>query len=353
MKIGIAGAGIMGRLMAFHLALAGCKVTLFDKSEMLNSSMAAAGLLTPIAELEKSDELIYQMGLAALSGLWAAILRHLPNDIYYRNMGSLLIAHPRDNNELSRFVKCLTSKIPDQTALTRLNQADINLLEPDLQKFHDGYYLSNEGQIDNQHLMMALEQYLLTQNVQWLKNTTVLHVADRTIQTECHLHRFDLVIDTRGLGAKTLFKNLRSIRGELVWLHAPDVYITRPVRFLHPRYGLYIVPRPDHVYIIGASEIEVEDYSPISVQTLLELLTASFSVSSDFKQARVIKSLTQCRPALPHHRPEIKVDDGLIAVNGLYRHGFLIAPALALEVMHLINHGKTGSNYPALWQQAA
>jgi glycine oxidase len=353
MKIGIAGAGIMGRLMAFHLVLAGCEVTLFDKSEVLNSSMAAAGLLTPIAELEKSDELIYQMGLAALSGLWTAILRHLPNDIYYRNRGSLLIAHPRDNHELSRFVASLTSKIPDQTALARLTQADIKLLEPNLQKFHDGYYLSNEGQIDNQHLMMALEQYLLAQNVQWLRNTPAIHIANRTIQTDRHLYHFDLVIDTRGLGAKTVFKNLRSIRGELVWLHAPDVHITRPVRFLHPRYGLYIVPRPDHVYIIGASEIEVEDYSPISVQTLLELLTACFSVTSDFKQARVIKSLTQCRPALPHHRPEIKVDDGLIAVNGLYRHGFLIAPALALEVMHLINHGKPGSNYPALWGQAA
>jgi glycine oxidase len=353
MKVGITGAGIMGQLMAFHLVHTGCEVTLFDKSEMFNCSMVAAGLLTPIAELEKSDVLIYQMGLAALSCLWPAILQHLPNDIYYRNMGSLLIAHPRDNHELSRFVEHLFAKIPDQAALTKLTQDDIKLLEPDLQKFNNGYYLSNEGQIDNQHVMVALEQYLLAQNVQWLRNMPVIHTTCRTIQTDQHLHHFDLVIDTRGLGAKTLFKNLRSIRGELVWLQAPDVHITRPVRFLHPRYGLYIVPRPDHIYIIGASEIEAEDYSPISMQTLLELLTACFSVTSDFKQARVLKSLTQCRPTLPNHLPEIKVEDGLIAVNGLYRHGFLIAPALALEVMHLINHGKTGLNYPALWEQAA
>lgn len=353
MKIGIAGAGIMGRLMSFYLVDAGLNVTLFDKSESNSSSMVAAGLLTPIAELEKSDVLIYQMGLAALLSFWPAILKRLPNDIYFRSLGSLLVAHPQDSHEVRRYAAHLSAKLSVQSALTKLNQTDVISLEPDLNKFDFGYYLQHEGQIDNQHLMIDLERHLLNQGVVWHKNTTILSTASHTIVTAYQTHFFDLVIDTRGVNAKDLFKELRGIRGELIWLEALNVNITRPVRFLHPRYGLYIVPRPHHIYIIGASEIEAEDYSPISVQTILELLTACYSVTTHFKEARLLKSLTQCRPVLPHHLPEIKVSDGFIAINGLYRHGFLIAPTLALEVMHLINHGTIAPTYPALWKNAA
>jgi glycine oxidase len=35
------------------------------------------------------------------------------------------------------------------------------------------------------------------------------------------------------------------------------------------------------------------------------------------------------RPAYPDNLPRIVIDRNLIAVNGLYRHGFLLAPALA------------------------
>jgi glycine oxidase len=353
MNIGIAGAGIMGRLMAFYLVNAGYHVTLFDKSETMNCSMSAAGLLTPIAELEKCDMMIYQMGIESLTNYWPAILKHLPCDIYFRQLGSLLIAHARDYPELKRFAEHLIAKTPDKNILIQLTQDNIAQFEPHLKKFHDGYYLPNEGQLDNQQVMIALEHYLLARNVRWLRHSNVTHTSSHNIHTLHQTDFFDLVIDARGLGAKMQFDHLRGIRGELVWLHAPEVQINRPVRFLHPRYGLYMVPRPNHIYIVGATEIETEDYSSISVQTLLELLTACFSISSYFKQARILKSLTQCRPTLPHHRPEIKVSKGLIEINGLYRHGFLIAPTLAFEVMQWIDHGKTSLHYPTLWRQAA
>lgn len=350
MKAGIAGAGIMGQLMAFHLLQAGFEVTIFDKSESINCSKVAAGLLTPVAELEKNDSCIYHMGMAALQTHWPAILACLDSPVYFKTDGSLLIAHPRDQQDLHGFMASIRHKIPDKQLLKSINHDEITQLEPALHAFQQGFYVSREGQIDNQQLMAALEHYLLKSGVYWQGNTTVSSVRAHCITVDSQSHYFDWVIDTRGLGAKDNFPHLRGIRGELVWLHAPDVSITRPVRILHPRYGLYIVPRQAHIYIIGASEIETEHYAPISVQTMLELLTACFAVNSQFKQAHILQSLTQCRPVLLHHRPEIVCKEGLIAINGLYRHGFLIAPTLAQEAMRGIQSNQQALEYPQIWR---
>ena len=131
-------------------------------------------------------------------------------------------------------------------------------------------------------------------------------------------------------------------------MHAPEVSITRPIRFIHPRYSLYLVPRPNHHYLIGASEIHVEDYSAISVRSTLELLTAAYYLHPGFAEARIVKMVTQCRPSLANYLPRIKYTQGFIAINGLYRHGFLIAPALVVDILNWL---KTNSKmYDDLWE---
>ena len=43
--------------------------------------------------------------------------------------------------------------------------------------------------------------------------------------------------------------------------------------------------------------------------------------------------------ALPDNLPRIVIDGRRIAVNGLYRHGFLLAPALAELTLNFITSG--------------
>ena len=68
-----------------------------------------------------------------------------------------------------------------------------------------------------------------------------------------------------------------------------------------------------------------------------KLLSAIYYLHPGFSEARIIKTVTHCRPTLPHHLPQIKYQAGLLAVNGLYRHGYLIAPALAKEVLKFLH----------------
>ena len=58
---------------------------------------------------------------------------------------------------------------------------------------------------------------------------------------------------------------------------------------MHPRYKLYIVPKPHGRFIIGATELESEDRSPMSLQSLLELGSALYTLNPAFAEARILE----------------------------------------------------------------
>lgn len=353
MKIGIAGAGIMGRLLALSLVNSGHHVSLFDKDDetgAMSCSMAAAGMLAPVAELITSGRLIYDLGIDALNTHWPLVMQLLSHEIYFKKAGSLVVSHPRDQAELTHFISMIDSKLQAQSIYQKLNNDELIALEPDLAKFQEVYYLPAEGQVDNQSLMHALHKALKQKNVEWYGSTQVTAIESNKIVTENSVNSFDKVFDCRGLGAASVFDDLQAVRGELIWLHAPDVNIQRPIRFMHPRYNLYIAPRPENIFIIGASEIYAEDYSEISVRSSLELLTAAYYLHPAFAEARILKTVTHCRPAFSDHMPKIKCTENSIAINGLYRHGYLIAPTLVAEIINWMEHGISSLQYPQLWE---
>ena len=122
-------------------------------------------------------------------------------------------------------------------------------------------------------------------------------------------------------------------------VRAPEVELVRPVRLLHPRHPLYVVPWSGGRFLVGATMIESEDTGPVTVRSALELLGAAYSVHPAFAEARILEFGSGLRPAFPDNLPRISVDQDKIAVNGLYRHGFLLAPALAELTLHYVERG--------------
>jgi glycine oxidase len=264
----------------------------------------------------------------------------------------MVLCHPHDQAEWVHFSQRIVNQYPESSSyFHQLTHATLRQLEPELTKFETAYYFPDEAHLDCQSLMSAIRQHFDSNKVTYHLNTPILSISPKLITTQTDSHHFDMVFDCRGLGAHSTFNNLRALRGELIWLYAPEVQLQRPIRFLHPRYSLYIVPRPGNIYLVGASEIEAEDHSPISVRTTLELLTAVYYLHAGFAEARIIKTVTHCRPTLSHHLPCIKLTDGLIAINGLYRHGYLIAPALVEEILRSLHSQHQAIRYPAIWER--
>ena len=336
----------MGRVLCWQLLQSGHQVTVFDKDSFGYDSGAkaaahtAAGMLTPYAELESAETLIFELGMKSLE-LWPKMIDGLSSIPGYQNLksdyfndGSLVVAHANDRADYQRFKSHVGSKLsPDILIEAELDRAAIEALEPELSgHFQQALYFPEECWLQTKSIMDALYQCALKLGSQWHANSEIIQINPRYLETGYDQFDFDLVVDCRGLGAKSAIPGLRGVRGELIWLQAPDVRINRLIRLMHPRYNLYIAPQNDDLYIVGATQLESDDVGEITARSMLELLSAAYSIHSGFAEARVVETRTNCRPALPDNLPKIKIQEGLIRINGLFRHGYLLAPALANQI---------------------
>jgi len=125
-----------------------------------------------------------------------------------------------------------------------------------------------------------------------------------------------------------------------------DVALARPVRMLHPRIPLYIVPRGDGLFMIGATMIESEQRGPVSVRSAVELLNAAYALHPAFGEAEIIELGADLRPAFPDNLPQVRREGRVLHANGLFRHGFLLAPDLARQVADTIQMETNDADFP-------
>lgn len=340
--IAILGAGLMGRLLALELAREGHRVEVFEaKGPEADGAAArvAAAMLAPLAESAITEPGVVRMGQYGLTR-WPQLIAQLDAPVYFQQNGTLVVWHRQDAADAQRLCGLFEKNRrlnPSLPALENLDAQRLPQVEPALQgRFNQGVYLPGEGQLDNRQLLAALEQTLVRLGV-------VLHWHTPRETTDFQpgtSGQPDLVLDCRGLGARTQWSALRGIRGEVVRVHAPEVTLQRPTRLVHPRYPLYIAPKQDHIFVIGATEIESDDMGPASLRSVMELLSALYTVHSGFAEARILEIATQCRPTLPDNLPALRwLDERVLQVNGLYRHGYMISPAMLDATLQLLRTG--------------
>ena len=315
------GAGIAGTWQALLFARAGCRVALYERGEASMTQATshwAGGMLAPFCEGETAEPVITRLGLRSLD-LWREVLPQTPFN------GSLVVAHPRDRADFERFARLTGGH-------KRLGREEIASLEPALAgRFSDALFFAQEGHVDPRQVLPALHDVLRSAGVPIAFNAEAW-------QGDCD----GVVVDCRGLAARDAFPELRGVKGEIIILETDEIALSRPVRLIHPRWSLYIVPRAGNRFLIGATSIESED-NGVSVRSALELLTAAYAVHPAFGEARIVEFGAGLRPAFPDNRPRVVVDERRITVNGLYRHGFLLAPALAEATVAHFMDGRTNT----------
>ncbi len=340
--VGIVGAGLAGRWLAISLARTDWQVTIFDKDDESGQdscTWTGAGMIAPYCEQESAEPIICEMGIRSLE-LWPDLLKSLAEPVFYQNDGSLVVAHPRDADELTRLQREVEFRGSGPDIMRELDSRAIDELEPELNgRFHKALFFPHEAQLDNWQMLPAMLGTLGELGVACHFNAEVTDIRPGSIRVADEVLTFDLVCDCRGLGAEDDLPDLRGVRGELVHVVAPDVKLSRPVRMMHPRYPLYIVPREEDRYVIGATKIESNDLGEITVRGALELLSAAYALHPGFAEARIIDTSTHCRPAMANNLPLVKFEDGLVRLNGMYRHGFLLAPALVEAIVSQLNTG--------------
>ncbi|MBS0578619.1 MAG: FAD-dependent oxidoreductase [Proteobacteria bacterium] len=316
----VIGAGIAGLTCALELAARGAAVEVYERSPRLGAqacSWFAGGMLAPWCERENSEPLIAQLGAESIPW-WQA---HFAGTVL---RGTLVVAHPRDTAELAQF-----ARRTEQFAT--LSGEAIGALEPELAgRFERALYFAGEAHLDPRAALAALAERL-----------AALEVPIRLGRTPgaAQLARAHAVLDCTGMAAAPVLPELRGVKGEMLLLHLPELALQRPVRVLHPRLPVYVVPRGGHTFMVGATLLESDDSERISARSMLELLSAAYALHPAFGEAHILEIGTAVRAAFPDNLPRLTVRGNTLFVNGLYRHGFLLGPALARRAAAVVLDG--------------
>lgn len=309
MRITIVGAGVAGMTCAVEFAERGADVEVFEQAQEFgphSCSWLAGGMLSPWCECEHSAELVADLGEQSIAW-WT---KRVPTLV---RQGSLLVAHGRHVTELVGFSR-------RTTRYEWLDAAAISELEPALAgRFPRGLFFKDEAHIDPRVALRSLADRFVALGGRIQFGVTC---ADESKGDH-------LVIDCTGWAARHALKELRGVKGEMLMLRSTEIALGRPIRLLDPRIPAYIVPRPNGVFMVGATMIESDDTTRITARSMLELLSAAYSLHPAFAEAEVLEIGTQVRPAFPDNMPRILWRRERIYINGFYRHGFLLAPAFA------------------------
>ncbi|MBC7132550.1 MAG: FAD-dependent oxidoreductase [Roseovarius sp.] len=314
----IRGAGVVGLCVATELMARGVAVTLRDPAlgpGAHGCSWWAGGMLAPFCEGFSAEEPVVRLGQQA-ADWWEA------QGVGVIRRGSLVVTLARDRRELDQFARRTTG----HRLVAGEELAD---LEPHLAERHDrALYFEGEAHIDPRAALGHLRKRLEEGGARFEAEDAVPEGP---------------VIDCRGLAAQDSLPDLRGVKGEMVVLRAPDVTLSRPVRLLHPRFPLYIVPRADGVFMLGATQIESGERGRASARSVMELLSAAYALHPAFGEAELLEIGADARPAFPDNLPRLTARGGVLHVNGLFRHGFLLSPAVARMAAGLV----TGANEKA------
>jgi glycine oxidase len=270
-------------------------------------------MLAPWCESESAPQEVISLGQHS-AGWWQQRVSSVTHQ------GTLVVAPPRDSQELNRFAR-----------MTEQHQwVSPGEIEPMLEgRFARGLFFAREAHLDPRLALTEMREKLM----------------QRGVRFATHQPR-GRVIDCRGIHAKGDLPRLRAVRGEMVILHSDEVQFSRPIRLLHPRFPCYLVPRCNGHFMLGATMVESDDGSAISARALMELLSAAYAIHPALAEARVVESGSGLRPAYPANLPEIHYQNDTYYLNGMYRHGFLLAPMMAEQLMQRL-FGEQSYEYSA------
>lgn len=321
MKVTILGAGVLGLAVATELADRGLRARLIDPAGGPGPqacSWWAGGMLAPHCEGETAEPAVVRLGLDA-AAWWQAHGAHVTRT------GTLVVATHRDGAELDRLAR-----------LTRghrgLDGAGVAALEPALGgRIRRGIFFEDEGHLDPRQALAALVAGLAARGIAIEPGPSGAPVPEGA----------GVIVDARGLAARDTLADLRGVRGEMMVIRCPEARIGRTIRLLHPRIPIYLVPRGAGIYMLGATMLESADRGPVTARAAVELLGAAYALHPAFAEAAILELGADARPAFPDNLPRLRRRGDRLFVNGLYRHGYLLAPAVArMAADHLLD-GKT------------
>jgi glycine oxidase len=335
----VVGGGIVGCLTALNLADRGCSVTLVERNVVAaqtsgESSWAGAGILFPLLPWMYKDA-VNQLAMAGAKlypALCARLLAETRIDPEYTQSGMQVLL---TFDEAAAINWCESYQVP-------------------VEKNAQGLLLPTIAQVRPPHLLQALRQILIQQNVTLLENTQLepLKNVNFIDGWEANIHagagvgskkvlEADAFVVTSGAWSFDLLKetaaglNIKPMRGQILLYEN----VTEKLEHIIYSNGFYLVPRRDGLLLAGSTLEDVGFDKNTTEDVKLELQIKAESILPSLKNAAIRKHWSGLRPGTPDNLPTIAQHPSiknLYLNTGHFRYGLTMAPASAARVAALI-----------------
>ena len=339
-KIIVVGGGIVGCLTALALRDRGCQVTLVERNVVAaqtsgESSWAGAGILFPLLPWMYKDAVnqLAMAGAALYPALCERLLAETGIDPEYTQSGMQILPN---FDETAAIHWCESYQIP-------------------IVKKSNSLLLPTIAQVRPPHLLHALRQLLVQENVTLLENTQLeplknvnyIDVWQANIYAGAGVGskkvlEADAFVVTSGAWSFDLLKetaaglNIKPMRGQiLLYENVQEV----PKNIIYQN-GFYLVPRRDGLLLAGSTLEDVGFDKNTTEDVKQELQTKAESIIPSLKHALIRKHWSGLRPGTPDNLPTIAAHPSiknLYLNTGHFRYGLTMAPASAERVAALIS----------------
>ncbi|MFM7426570.1 MAG: glycine oxidase ThiO [Elainella sp.] len=325
----VIGGGVMGLAIAVELRLRGAAVTVLSRDFQQAASHAAAGMLAPqaealpdgpMAELCRRSQRLYPDWVSKLEDLSGA-------STHYWACGILMPLFETPGSEQ------LAQASP--TERLWLDRTAIQAAQPGLGSgVIGGWWLPEEGQVDNRALAQVLRQVAEILGVQLREGVGVTAIQQSQGQvmglaTTAGTWRAEqYVLATGAWGQELLPLPVQPRKGQMLAVSTqgnPQLH-----RILYGDHT-YIVPRQDGRIVIGATSEAVGFAAGNTPQGLHQLLAGALRLYPALGDLPILESWWGFRPATPDDLPILGASpcSNLTLATGHYRNGILLTPITA------------------------
>jgi glycine oxidase len=351
----VIGAGVIGLAIAWRLAQAGCRVSVYDRGAAGHgASHAAAGMLAAAVEAEPGEEALLPLTLES-QRLWPEFARELAAAsgmaLDYRDDGTIAVALNRDDAEQLRFSYEFQKGLG--LDLRWLSSAEARRLEPHLKPGIAAAVLSpGDHQVENRQVVCALALAAERAGAR-LHEHCAVQAVDVAGGRACGVvtaegrEAADIVVLAAGAWSREVggippasLPPVRPIKGQMLALQMDRAApLLRHVVWL-PRG--YLVPRSDGRLIVGGTVEEKGFDARLTAGGLLALLEGAWRAVPAIEELAIAETWVGFRPGSQDDAPILGPSglDGLVLATGHHRNGILLTPVTASAVGDYVLTGR-------------
>lgn len=338
----IIGGGVIGLALARALHKKGIsRITIVERGRVgAEASHAAAGMLAPNAETEKTDDFFRLCNES--NKLYAEFAAELQDetdiDIELDKQGTLYLAlTEEDSAEIRRrFEWQRGAGLAVEHLTAQETRAAEPFVSPDVR---ESLFFPNDWQVENRKLLHALEKYASLSGIEIRENTLITNLLTENgaiTGAETETEKFFAAKVVLATGAwtslvktKTLvLPRITPVRGQMIEFHTAKRLFQKVI--YSPRG--YLVPRADGRVLAGAT-VEDAGFDKRTTRAGIDFLQDNaFEISPSLMNLEIADKWAGLRPLAADGLPilgNFPQVENLILATAHYRNGILLAPLTA------------------------